>query len=382
LKEHKSVNQINNFILLNDLTNYFSRRIIFTESEVFLFMKQLNGLNEKILNETLDKIENIKAVLIGDICLDVYWVADMTKSVLSRETPHFPLPVVEERMSLGAGGNAANNMATLCKNVSVVSVIGSDWRGVCLKNCLKNSGINDEYIVTVKDRITNAYCKPMRKGFLGFEVEDPRLDFESYSSIDEETEDKIIKNLYSATKGADVLCVSDQFENGCITKKVRQAINEIAKNMLVVVDSRSRISEYKNAFLKPNEIECARTLNLNDDHLTKADEIETERTLKELYNQTNSNICLTLGKKGVRVLKDDKNYSCIGLKVDDPIDTCGAGDCFLSAFSLSLAVKSEIIHASTIGNLASAISIKKINTTGSASRQEILNLFNKEAKDE
>lgn len=345
-------------------------------------MKQINGLNETKLNEVLNKIENIKAVLIGDICLDVYWVADMTKSVLSRETPHFPLPIVEERMSLGAGGNAANNMATLCKNVSVVSIIGSDWRGACLKNCLKKSGINNEYIVEVKDRITNAYCKPMRKGFLGFEVEDPRLDFESYSPIDEETEDKVIENLYSAVKGADVLCVSDQFENGCITEKVRQAINEIAKTMLVVVDSRSRIKEYKNAFLKPNEIECARALQLSDDFLAKADEKETENTLKELFNQTNSNICLTLGKKGVRVLKDNKIYSAPGLKVEDPIDTCGAGDCFLSAFALSLATKTEIIFAATIGNLASAISIKKINTTGSASKNEILNLFKKEAIDE
>ncbi len=345
-------------------------------------MKTLNGMNESTLNEILNKIENIKAVLIGDICLDVYWVADMTKSVLSRETPHFPLPIVEERMSLGAGGNAANNMATLCKNVSVVSVIGSDWRGVCLKNCLKNSGINDEYIVEVKDRITNAYCKPMRKGFLGYEVEDPRLDFESYSAIDEKTEEKIIENLYSAVKGADVLCVSDQFENGCITKNVRKAINEIAKTMLVVVDSRSRIKEYKNAFLKPNEIECARALNLNDDHLTKADETETENTLKELFNKTNSDICLTLGKKGVRVFKSGKIYASPGLKVEDPIDTCGAGDCFLSAFSLALSANAEIIHAATIGNLASAISIKKINTTGSASKEEILTLFNKEAKND
>ena len=345
-------------------------------------MKQLNGLNEKSLYEILDKIENLKAVLIGDICLDVYWVADMTKSVLSRETPHFPLPIVEERMSLGAGGNAGNNMATLCKNVSVVSVIGSDWRGVCLKNCLKKSGINDEYIVEVPNRITNAYCKPMRKGFLGFEVEDPRLDFESYTSINQETEDAIIKNLYSAVKGADVLCVSDQFENGCVTEKVRQAINEIAKTMLVVVDSRSRIKEYKNAFLKPNEIECARALNLDDSFLTNANEAETESTLKELYKQTSSDICLTLGKKGVRVLKDNKIYSCVGLKVEDPIDTCGAGDCFLSAFSLALATGADIIACATLGNLASAISIKKINTTGSASKEEILNLFNKEAKDE
>ena len=32
----------------------------------------------------------------GDGCLDVYWHADMTRSELSRETPHHNLPVVQE----------------------------------------------------------------------------------------------------------------------------------------------------------------------------------------------------------------------------------------------------------------------------------------------
>lgn len=54
--------------------------------------------------EILQKIRARKAVLIGDLCLDVYWSCDMTKSHLSRETAHFPLPVVEERTSAGGGG--------------------------------------------------------------------------------------------------------------------------------------------------------------------------------------------------------------------------------------------------------------------------------------
>ena len=44
----------------------------------------------------LEKIKNIRVCLIGDVCLDLYWRADMKKSRLSRETPHYPLPVVEE----------------------------------------------------------------------------------------------------------------------------------------------------------------------------------------------------------------------------------------------------------------------------------------------
>ena len=37
----------------------------------------------------LEKLGKGRIGVIGDFCLDVYWHADMTKSELSRETPHF-----------------------------------------------------------------------------------------------------------------------------------------------------------------------------------------------------------------------------------------------------------------------------------------------------
>ena len=43
----------------------------------------------------LNKLAKGRIGVIGDSCLDVYWHADMTKSELSRETPHFPLPIVQ-----------------------------------------------------------------------------------------------------------------------------------------------------------------------------------------------------------------------------------------------------------------------------------------------
>ena len=343
-------------------------------------MKIFNGLTEKRLNELLDKMESVNAVLLGDMCLDVYWSCDMTRSVLSRETPHFPLPVTQERMAPGAGGNALNNMATLSKNVSAIGITGDDWRGFCLKKCFEERGINTEYVFEVKGRITNAYCKPMRKGYLGFEVEDPRIDFESFEKIDPKTEDIIIENLKKAVKNADVLSVSDQFDFGCVTDRVREAVNEIAKSILTVVDSRSRISLYRNAFLKPNEIECARAIDVESAELVRGE--NNFELLREFSQKTSSKVCLTLGAKGVQVFKDGMLYESKGVPVTPPIDTCGAGDCYLSAFSLALAGGAELPEAAALGNLASAICVKKINTTGSASREEILSLFMGVAEDE
>lgn len=333
------------------------------------------------LNQLLERMATRKAVLIGDMCLDVYWFADMTRSVLSRETPHFPLPVVSERMSAGAGGNAVANMATLCENVIPIGVLGDDWRGDCLRRIFQDAGMYTGGLITVEGRTTNAYCKPMRRGYLGFDVEDPRIDFESFESLSEDAELRVIDQLDQWTADADVLCVSDQFAFGCVTDRVRQRINELASGgLLTVVDSRSRIASYRNCILKPNEIECARALGMKDDALNEqnSDAILLERAICALAETTASDVCLTLGGRGSLILKDSKMTRVPAVKVEPPLDTVGAGDCFLSAFSLAMASGATPAEAGEIGSLASAVCVKKLNTTGTASREEILARYREE----
>ena len=89
----------------------------------------------------LNKLGKGRIGVIGDFCLDVYWHADMTKSELSRETPHFPLPIVQERLSPGGAGNVvANLLALKPKKVHAIGVFGADWRGAALKDLLKRGG--------------------------------------------------------------------------------------------------------------------------------------------------------------------------------------------------------------------------------------------------
>ena len=78
-------------------------------------------------------IKNARIGIIGDFCVDIYWHADMTKSELSRETPHYPLPIVGERVYLGAGGNVASNLAALSpKELIPISLIGSTVFSTCV----------------------------------------------------------------------------------------------------------------------------------------------------------------------------------------------------------------------------------------------------------
>src|SRR5690554_4477955 len=88
------------------------------------------GISCERLDEILADISGARIGLIGDLCLDVYWKADMTLSELSRETPHYTLPVVEERTSPGGGANVLANIAALMPgSILFTGVIGYDWRG-------------------------------------------------------------------------------------------------------------------------------------------------------------------------------------------------------------------------------------------------------------
>jgi sugar/nucleoside kinase (ribokinase family) len=235
-------------------------------------------------------------------------------------------------------------------------------------------GVSAEGFVIAKGHMTNAYCKPMRKGYLGIEIEDPRLDFESFSPVPKEFEDALIEKLRAYAATADVLCVSDQFENGCITERVRSVINELAASgLLTVVDSRNRIDRFSNCILKPNEIECAAATEMNLAVCASEDDFRVAS--ERLAEKTTADVCMTLGARGCLINRKGAFARVNALPVMPPVDTVGAGDCFLSSFALAVAAGASDLEAGVIASIASAICVKKLNTTGSADRSEILELF-------
>ncbi|HOJ11472.1 MAG TPA: PfkB family carbohydrate kinase [Clostridiales bacterium] len=335
-------------------------------------MKVFKALSMEKLEEITDKIKNIKVALIGDLCLDVYWIADMTKSELSRETPHFPLPVISERITPGAGGNAATNIAALKPlSLKVLGVAGKDWRGEILLSALKNEGINTDGVVVSEKVITNAYCKPIRKGISPVEYEDPRIDFANYEFLVEDAEKELIRQLESVIDTVDVLCVSDQMVFGCVTPKVREKIIFYGlQGKKIVVDSRDRIGQYKGVFLKPNEVEGYKAVYSEippkDISFDKYPNIA-----RLLAEGQQSKVCMTLGAKGCLYADDTTIVHVPCYPIDPPIDFCGAGDTFLSAFSCALATGAKPWEAASFANMAAEVTIKKIGTTGTASPEEI-----------
>jgi rfaE bifunctional protein kinase chain/domain len=332
-------------------------------------------LTKERIGEIESSLRDKTIAIIGDFCLDIYWQADMTRSELSRETPHFPLPVVEERVSLGAGGNVAANLAALRpKQILAVSLYGKDWRGMLLREEIGKIGISPEWLVPSEQKFTNAYCKPLRKGISSTVYEDPRLDFENAEPISAATEVTVIHRLCDVAKTADILCVADQFRFGIITDAVRQEIVSIAKSGLpVVVDSRYRIADYTDCILKPNEVECWKAVFGDDGYLSAEDDAFL-RAADRLAKKNCASVFCTLGEKGSYFTDGNQEIRTPARKLSGQLDICGAGDTTLSAFASALAAGASYGEATELAAMASAVTVKKIGETGTASFNEIISL--------
>ncbi|MCL2360876.1 MAG: PfkB family carbohydrate kinase [Defluviitaleaceae bacterium] len=313
------------------------------------------------LKEILTNIQNVHAAVVGDICLDIYWQADMRLSELSRETPHYMLPIVEERMSPGGGGNVVANMASLKPSkVYAVGVIGDDWRGAELSKLL--CGVN--HLITAPGRFTSTFCKPLRGGYSHVVYEDPRLDFLSHKPLEKEIEDRLIDSLGDIATKIDVLCVSDQLPCGTITDRVRECILKLAGDGLTVIaDSRERIGMYIGCIIKPNEVEGTKAAGV-DDFREAALQLAAFRE-----------VIMTIGAEGSLYAANGEITHIPARAVTGEIDIVGAGDSFLSGFALATAAGATRLEAASIAGLCSEVTIQKIGTTGTASAEEIIERY-------
>ena len=323
-------------------------------------------MTKAILEQIIEKIPQVRIGLIGDCCVDVYWDADMRLSELSREVPQFPLPVVNERYSLGAGGNVLANLAALgAKDIKLVTCIGTDWRSFMFKKLIKDIGVSEAFLLETDERVTPAYCKPMRHGISDVVYEDARIDFVNRQELSPELKEMMLERLRTVAAQVDVLLVCDQMKNGCITEGMIKEINELGKKLPVLVDSRDRIGQYQNVIMKPNDLEASRAVGMN---LQEHGAIKIAQQLEKISQHP---IIITLGENGALWCENGQCTHAGAFTAHPPIDIVGAGDSFLAGFSVAYAGGAAPYSALRFGSLVSNVTIHKIGTTGTATPDEL-----------
>ena len=326
------------------------------------------------LQEILTGAQKLRVGVVGDFILDGYWSADMTRSLLSRETPLFPRPVVRERYSCGGAANVAWNLAALgLAEVRSFTVLGSDWRGDLLRRAMQDSGIDARDVILDPGWSTPFFGKIFLSAG-GLEQEDARLDFVNTAGLSVQDEEDLLSRLEASLPDLDALVVADYQAQGVITPAVLESLNHMAASAghaVFTVDSRERIGQFTDMIRKPNAVEAARWLfpERAPDLVSVADFVETA-----VYPQVDCGcpLFITLGAEGCLVLNGGESHHVPALHVPPPVDTVGSGDTFLAALTTALACGADPVEAAGFAQLAAAVTIRKLGMTGAASPAEML----------
>ena len=319
--------------------------------------------------EILCAFPKVRALVVGDICLDRWCRYDPALADISRETGIPRLAVVSTEVTPGGGGTVANNLAALgAGRVAVLGVAGRDGFGYELEGALAARGISCELLVR-GDVPTFTYTKLInrRTG----EEDLARVDFVNVESIPEAIECELVSHLERAASDYDVILVSDQAETsqgGVITAAMRDALARLAARLPRTVfwaDSRMRADLFRRVIVKGNraEMEAASMRAIG-----RVDYPEFRKFVEAPF------LAITAGGEGALIAGVDGTVWARSRNIEKPVDICGAGDSFSAGAALALKATGDPIAAASFGNLAASITIMK-KGTGAASPSEVLERF-------
>ena len=314
----------------------------------------IHELGRKLVNAS-----DIVITVLGDYCLDKYLYIDADKDEKSLETGLIAYQVTKKGLYPGAAGTVVNNLRSLKVRTLCVGVIGDDGEGYELLNALKKIGADASLMLTDGARCTGTYTKPMREG-----TELNRLDFKNFTPMSKQTEQKLIENIYAAVNKSNAVIILDQFlEENCntVNSSVREEIAAIADkypDLIIYADSRAYISLFRNIMVKCNNHE------IKDNG-------------EALYQKNKKPVFVTMGENGTMVFDKDGSHKVEAIKVEGPIDICGAGDACTSGIVLGMSLGAPPKVAAMLGNIVSSITIKQIGVTGTATQEQVREVIEK-----
>ena len=317
-------------------------------------------------------LSKLRAAVFGDFCLDVYWSLDTESIELSIETGLPVRRVRTQKYSLGGAGNVVANLADLgLRKVQAIGVVGTDLFGGELLRLLGERGVDTgSGMILDKHWQTMVYAKPYHG-----DKEDSRIDCGAFNELREETIDALIQALDRAAGENDVIILNQQIPRGVSNCGVIERINGVIanhKSTHFIVDARHSPDLYRGAVLKLNMQEAARFLGDSvEDSVSAA---KAKDFAQRISQKTGKAAFLTRGDRGIVVADGEAVHEVPGIQIVEKTDSVGAGDTVLAVLSAVLGSGQHPFTAGRLANIAATITVRKIQTTGTATPAEILSV--------
>lgn len=278
---------------------------------------------------------------------------------LSREAPVVVIRHEGEMVVPGGAGNAVNNLASIGANVFPVGILGNDRLGNNTLSHLKAKRVNLDAMVISNIVSTTSKTRIMAGDEHTSKQQVIRIDKVNEHAISSRLQENVYQNFKAVAEKVDAIIVSD-YGYGVVSRKIAKELEAVAKNKIVVVDSRYQIMRYRGVTaVTPNESEAERATRIriqnNDD---------VERAAHRLQKRLDlTSVLITRGNHGMALLEKKSDIQHIPIfGSDDVTDVTGAGDTVATVFTLALAAGARFYDAACLANYAAGIVVMKSGT--------------------
>ncbi|QOG12171.1 PfkB family carbohydrate kinase [Arcobacter sp. FWKO B] len=316
-----------------------------------------HNIYKKNLKDIIDNFQNLNIAVFGDTIVDEYIICDPVG--MSQEDPTIVVTPLSNQLFLGGASIVAAHARGLGANVDYYSVIGEDSTTNYVKDMLDNYKVNS-FLYKDKTRPTT-----LKQRFRASDKTLLRVNHLKSHSIAKEFQQKILEKFRELKSKYDLVIFSD-FSYGSLPKTLVDNITRICNenNIFISADSQSSsqngdICRFINAnLLTPTEREARLGINDFESGLV----VLSDKIQKKLNCQY---LITTLGKEGILIFagrnqKGDILIDKLSALNISPKDVAGAGDSFLTATSLSLALGNNIWESAYIGSLCAAIQVGRL----------------------
>jgi len=202
-----------------------------------------------------------------------------------------------------------------------------------------------------------------------------RFDTKNRTPLPADLEELVAERLRELASGVDGIVIADQVPErnyGVITDSMRAVLADVAERnprLVMAVDSRMHIGEFRNVILKPNEHEAARALGLGASGETSLGRLQDNG--RALSARTGKPVFLTAGPRGGLVCTEHNCSHIRPVPVAGEIDIVGAGDSTMAGIVSALCGAATLEEAALMGQLVASVTIQCLGTTGTASQAQV-----------
>ncbi|MCX7965914.1 MAG: bifunctional ADP-heptose synthase [Syntrophorhabdaceae bacterium] len=312
-------------------------------------------ISDTQLFKVIDNFEGKNICVIGDIIADVFIFGRPYR--LSREAPVVVIRYEDEMICPGSAGNTINNLLKLGAYVYPVGLLGNDTAGDRLMGYFsKFKNIDLEGIIRYKGE-TITKTRILAGDTHTSKQQVIRIDKDPKTKVTSQIKKRLLKKIDAISKDMDAFILSD-YGHGTIDKDIIGHLKDMAKEKIIVGDSRYNLKDYKGiTMITPNESEAY--------VLCSAEENEDiEKVGKRIMGFMDIKaLLITRGNKGMSLFLRDGNIYHIPISgTDDVTDVTGAGDTVCAAVTLSLASGADYYTSSLIANFAAGVVVMKRGT--------------------